>query len=155
MATRSRKGSKKVKPRKPKPKKLSVDQIVARQLKGDWETIAQDEQRIGILDEYFKQTVKLAWAVWKIMRDELNYFPGEIDSPERCYWLKDAHGKLHEAARSIREAHRDLYKDLKVYKRNVQTIEKQIREKEEKERRREIAKKIVAKRLAGKGVGRG
>jgi len=145
-----RKQSQKSIPRKSKPKQLSVDQIVDRELKKDKENIAAWQQRLDILGEYFNQTIKLSWAIWNMLREKFNYYPGELDHPENCDWFKAAHERLHQAARSIREGNNELYKELREYKGNVKKIEVQIREREENRRQREVAKTIVAKRLAVK-----
>lgn len=150
-----KKSLKVVKPQKSKPKQLSVGQIVARQLKVDWKNIATDQQRIDILKECFNQTIKLTREVWRILTDKLNYHPAELDNPTRSHDLKLAHEKLHEAAYNIRCTETFLSDELEVYKGNVGDTERRIWEREKNRRRSEATQRVVAKRLAGKGVSRG
>lgn len=132
---------------------MSVDQIVARQLKGDWRELAESQQRIDILSEYFNQTVKFSRAIWNFLLNDMNYSPGELDNPERCNHLVLAHEKLHQAARSLREGTNDLYKELKVYKSNVKYTEGKIRKESEREQERENARKLVGKTAVCKSGG--
>ncbi len=94
----------KIKPRKSQPRKLSVDQVVDRQLKTDRRNLAESQQRIDILGEYFNQTVKFSRAIWNFLLNDMNYSPGVLDNPERCNHLVLAHEKLHSAAICIRYA---------------------------------------------------
>jgi len=152
MATQSRKGSMKVKPRKSQPKKSPTDRIVDQELGSLKEEFARRYKRADVLSEFFRHTVKLAWELFKI-NSELGYSPAELDQRRYCDDLQVAHEKLHEAARIIRLAGQEIRTDLRSEESTARDAEKQIRAREERSQARETTRKEVTKRLSAKAGG--